>query len=93
VPWWLTVLALVCYAGCYFLLIPVMNANRFASSIIQIEAGQTVADSGPYRLVRHPMYAVGIVLWFWMPLALGSFIALPGVALITPILIWRLLNE
>jgi protein-S-isoprenylcysteine O-methyltransferase Ste14 len=93
VPWWLTALALPGYAGCYFLFIPVLNANRFASSIIQIEAGQTVADTGPYRLVRHPMYAVGIVLWFWMPLALGSFTALPLVALIIPILIWRLLNE
>jgi protein-S-isoprenylcysteine O-methyltransferase Ste14 len=93
VPWWLTALALLGYAGCYFLFIPVLNANRFASSIIQIEAGQTVADTGPYRLVRHPMYAVGIVLWFWMPLALGSFTALPLVALIIPILIWRLLNE
>lgn len=93
VPWWLTALALLGYAGCYLLFIPVMKANRFAASIIQIETGQTIADNGPYRLVRHPMYAVGIVLWLWMPLALGSMVALPVAVLIIPVLMWRLLNE
>ena len=54
VPWWLTALALLGYAGCFLLYIPVMNANRFASSIIRIESGQVVADAGPDRLVREP---------------------------------------
>ena len=93
VPWWLTVLALLLYAGAYFLFVPVLNANRFAASIIQVEAGQTVAEKGPYRLVRHPMYSVALFLWLWIPLALGSFVALPVIALIAPILVWRLLNE
>ena len=93
VPWWLTWLALLCYAGSYLLLIPVCNANRFAATIIQIEAGQTVADRGPYRLVRHPMYSVSLLIWLWIPLALGSFVLLPAVAFIVPILVLRLLNE
>jgi protein-S-isoprenylcysteine O-methyltransferase Ste14 len=93
VPWWLTWLALLFYAGSYLLLIPVCNANRFAATIIQIEAGQTVADRGPYRLVRHPMYSVSLLIWLWIPLALGSFVVLPAVAFIVPILVVRLLNE
>ena len=93
VPWWLTWLALLCYAGSYLLLIPVCNANRFAASVVQIEAGQTVADRGPYRLVRHPMYSVSLLIWLWIPLALGSFVVLPAVAFIVPILMLRLLNE
>jgi protein-S-isoprenylcysteine O-methyltransferase Ste14 len=93
VPWWLTVLALLGYAGCYLLFIPVFNANRFAASVIQTEAGQTVADKGPYRLVRHPMYSVSLAVWFWLPLALGSFIALPVAALMAPVIVLRLLNE
>ncbi len=93
VPWWLTWLALLLYAGSYLLLIPVCNANRFAASIIQIEAGQTVADRGPYRLVRHPMYSISLLIWLWIPLALGSFVVLPVVAFIVPILVLRLLNE
>jgi protein-S-isoprenylcysteine O-methyltransferase Ste14 len=93
VPTWLTLLAMACSAGLYILFVPVMNANRFAASIIRVETGQTVADSGPYRVVRHPMYAVGILVWFWTPLALGSFIALLAVVLIMLVFVWRLLNE
>jgi protein-S-isoprenylcysteine O-methyltransferase Ste14 len=93
VPWWLTVLALLGYAGCYLLFIPVFNANRFAASVIQTEAGQTIADRGPYRWVRHPMYSVSLAVWFWLPLALGSFIVLPVAALMVPVIVMRLLNE
>lgn len=93
VPWWLTMLALLGYAGCYFLFIQVLKANRFAASVIQIEAGQVVADTGPYRLVRHPFYSVSLLLWLCTPPALGSFIALPVNLLILPVVVWRLLNE
>lgn len=92
-PWWLSVLALLFNAVCYLLYIPVYNANRFAASIIQIEAGQTVADRGPYRLVRHPMYALALLVWLWIPLALGSFVMLPLVVLIAAVLVLRLRNE
>lgn len=93
VPWWLTSLALLLYAGSYLLFIPVCNANRFAASIIQVEAGQTVADRGPYRFLRHPMYSVSLLIWLWIPPALGSFVVLPVVMLTIPILVLRLLNE
>ena len=93
VPWWLTLLALALYFGCYLLFIPVLNANRFAASVIQVEASQTIADTGPYRLVRHPMYSVSLGIWFCLPLALGSFVVMPVAALMIPILILRLLNE
>jgi protein-S-isoprenylcysteine O-methyltransferase Ste14 len=39
------------------------------------------------------MYSVSLAVWFWLPLALGSFIALPMAALIAPIIVLRLLNE
>jgi len=93
VPWWLTLLALAFYLVCYLLFIPVLNANRFAAAIIQIEAGQTIADTGPYRLVRHPLYSVSLGIWLCLPLALGSFVVLPIAVLMVPILIFRLLNE
>lgn len=93
VPGWLTTLALFGYAGCHLLFIPVFKANRFAASVIQVESGQTIADKGPYRFVRHPMYSVSLAVWFWVPLALGSLVALPVAALIAPIIVLRLLNE
>jgi protein-S-isoprenylcysteine O-methyltransferase Ste14 len=93
VPWWLSVLALPGYVICFFLFVPVLNANRFAASIIQTESGQVVADTGPYRIVRHPMYSVSLAIWFWIPLALGSWLALPAILLLLGLLVWRLLDE
>lgn len=93
VPAWLTLLTLALIAGCQILFIRVMIANRFAASVIQVEASQTIADTGPYRFVRHPMYAVGIAQNCLTPLALGSFVVWPMFVLIIPILVWRLLNE
>ena len=93
VPAWLTLLALASIAGCQVIFIWVMDANRFAASIIQVEAGQTIADTGPYQFVRHPMYAAGIVQSCFTPLALGSFVVWPVFVLFIPILVWRLLNE
>lgn len=93
VPVWLTVLALLVIVACQVLIFRVMQSNAFAASVIRIEAGQTIAADGPYRRVRHPMYAVWCVQWLFVPLALGSFVTLPIGALATPIFVWRLLNE
>jgi len=93
VPLWLTLLALLVILDCHLLFFWVMSVNRFAASIIQVEAGQTVAATGPYRLVRHPMYLGIVVSQFATPLALGSFIALPAFVLLTPIIVLRLLSE
>jgi protein-S-isoprenylcysteine O-methyltransferase Ste14 len=93
VPWWLTLLALLLVTACYLLFFWVLKANRFAATIIQVESGQTVTDTGPYCIVRHPMYSGGAVLWLATPLALGSFVALPAFALLIPLVVFRLLNE
>ena len=93
VPLWLTLLALALILGCQLLIFWVVNVNRYAARIIQVETGQTVAATGPYRLVRHPMYSATIVLWLAAPLALGSFVVWPAFALMIPIIVFRLLNE
>jgi protein-S-isoprenylcysteine O-methyltransferase Ste14 len=93
VPAWLTLLALALILGCQCLIFWVVNVNRYAARIIQVEPGQTVADTGPYRVVRHPMYSATVVIWLAAPLALGSMVAWPAFALIIPLIIFRLLNE
>lgn len=93
VPGWLTALALLLIAAGYLLFYLVMKANRYAASIIQLESGQTVTDTGPYRFVRHPMYLGFLILWLAAPLALGSFVTVPVFALALPLLVFRLLNE
>ena len=77
----------------FLLVFMVLKANTYAASTIQIAAGQKVISSGPYALVRHPMYAGVFPLLVGMPLALGSWLGLPVVLLIMPTLIWRLLDE
>jgi len=71
----------------------IMKVNRFAARTIQVEPGQEVISSGPYRIVRHPMYLGGSVMFLFTPLALGSYFALPAFALLIPVVVLRLLNE
>lgn len=63
--------------------------NRARTSL----AGRTVISTGPYRIIRHPMYLGVVVMWLFAPLALGSFVALPAFALLIPVVVFRLLNE
>ncbi|MBM3136335.1 MAG: isoprenylcysteine carboxylmethyltransferase family protein [Chloroflexi bacterium] len=58
-----------------------MLVNRFFSAVVRIQTdrGHTVVSDGPYRFVRHPAYAGGVVANLAGPLALGSVWALiPG---------------
>lgn len=59
-----------------------MSANNFFSPLVRIqeERGHRVADTGPYRIIRHPGYAGAILFSIGIPLLLGSWWALiPGV--------------
>lgn len=72
-----------------------MLANRYYSAVVRIQAdrGHTVVDSGPYRLMRHPSYAGGILADVFGPLSLGSLWALiPGV-LLSAIIVYRTARE
>ncbi len=71
----------------------VMKTNTFASTTIQVEAGQSVIQAGPYALVRHPMYFGMAAMALGSPLALGSYVAVPVFALLVPVLIYRLIHE
>ena len=71
----------------------VVKENSYAASTIQIAEGQEVISTGPYAVVRHPMYAGALLLLIGMPLALGSWYGLIGIFLFAPVLIWRLLDE
>ena len=74
----------------YFL---VVRENRYAASTVGVAQGQTVVSTGPYAIVRHPMYAGAILVLVGAPFALGSWWGL----LLTPVFValfaWRLLNE
>jgi len=93
VPLWLTILSqLIVFAG-YLITLWVMKENSFASRTVEIEEGQKVISTGPYRLVRHPMYFGAVLMLLFMSLALGSWWSLPGFLLAIPLIVLRLLNE
>ena len=71
----------------------VFKQNTFTSAIIELAPDQTVISTGPYALVRHPMYAGGLVMLLGMPIALGSWWGLLVIVAMTPALIWRLVDE
>ncbi len=71
----------------------VFKENSFGASNITTEAGQKVISTGPYALLRHPMYAGVLVLLIGVPLALGSFWCLLVLAIAIPGLVLRILDE
>jgi protein-S-isoprenylcysteine O-methyltransferase Ste14 len=71
----------------------VFRENSFASGVIEVNAEQKVVATGPYALVRHPMYSGAIVMLLGVPLALGSRWGLLLVIPITLVIGWRLLDE
>jgi protein-S-isoprenylcysteine O-methyltransferase Ste14 len=71
----------------------VFRENSFSSATIEMAPDQRVISTGPYALVRHPMYAGALILLLGIPIALGSWWGLLVVAAMLPALIWRLINE
>jgi protein-S-isoprenylcysteine O-methyltransferase Ste14 len=71
----------------------VFRANTFASSIVEVTANQRVITTGPYALVRHPMYSAALVMLAATPIALGSFVALVVVPLFCGAVALRVVHE
>ena len=77
----------------YILYAEVLRENTYLSRTIEIQENQKVIDTGLYAIVRHPMYAVTILLFLTIPLVLGSIISFI-IFLIYPIIIGkRIKNE
>jgi protein-S-isoprenylcysteine O-methyltransferase Ste14 len=77
----------------YLFIFLVFRENSYASRIVEVEAGQRVITSGPYALVRHPMYLGFTVMFLATPPALGSLWALPVFLLLPVFLAFRIRNE
>ena len=77
----------------FYLVFRVFKENSFASGTIEIGAEQRVIMTGPYALVRHPMYVGALVMLVGVPLALGSLWGLVALVPMTVVLVARLLDE
>jgi protein-S-isoprenylcysteine O-methyltransferase Ste14 len=71
----------------------VFKENTYSSSTIEVAPDQEVISTGPYALVRHPMYAGALVMLVGIPIALGSWWGLLVLAVMAPALVWRLVDE
>jgi protein-S-isoprenylcysteine O-methyltransferase Ste14 len=71
----------------------VFKENTFTSATIELAPDQKVISTGPYALVRHPMYAGALVMLLGIPIALGSWWGILVVVAMMPALLWRLFDE
>ena len=92
-PAWVTIIASVLFLVAYALYAEVMRENAYLSRTIKVEEGQTVVDTGLYGIVRHPMYAVTILLFLMIPIVLGSWYALIAFAVYPILIVVRLKAE
>jgi len=90
-PIWMETIAMLLHLPCFWLLWWVMRENTYLSQVVKIDdiRGHKVITTGPYALVRHPMYTVVIALLFAVPVALGSRFSLILAFFLTVLLIVR----
>src|SRR5262249_38357013 len=69
------------------------RANSYTAATVRVEEGQGAISSGPYRLVRHPLYAASMLLFLATPVALGSSRAILPAVLLCLVIVLRLLDE
>ena len=77
----------------YLLFFLVLKENTHASRIIEVGKGQKVISTGPYAIIRHPMYVAVLMMYILSPLALGSYWAVLAVLSLPVLIILRIKNE
>ena len=92
-PQWVSILGTVLFLASYALYAEVLRENTWLSRTIEVQEGQTVVSTGLYGIVRHPMYAVTLVLFLSMPLVLRSALAFVVFLAYPAIIAGRLLDE
>jgi protein-S-isoprenylcysteine O-methyltransferase Ste14 len=92
-PVWLVIVSNILVFGAYIFIFFVFKENTYASTVIQVHNKQHVITTGPYSIVRHPMYLGMVIMSLFMPLALGSYFSLIPMLLIIPITLFRIKSE
>lgn len=77
----------------YIAILQVLKVNSYASRVVEVEKDQKVITTGPYALVRHPMYSALLIMLLATPTALGSYWSYIPFFAFFPLLVIRLLNE
>lgn len=89
----IVVAALILSLGAYLMVLRVFLENRWAGRTVETWVDQKVVDTGPYKIVRHPMYTAAIALMLATPVALGSYWGIVGALVYIPVFVFRVRNE
>lgn len=92
-PKWVPWVAAAVFLLSYALYAEVMRENAYLSRTVSVAEGQQVVDTGMYGIVRHPMYAVTLVLFLSMPLVLGSLFSFVIMLAYIPMIAVRIRGE
>ncbi|HEX9062948.1 MAG TPA: isoprenylcysteine carboxylmethyltransferase family protein, partial [Clostridia bacterium] len=93
VPVWIVIISNAVVLFGYIFIFRVFKENSYASTIIQVEKEQQVITTGPYSIVRHPMYLGLLLMLLFTPLALGSYWAVIPFLMALPMNILRIKSE
>jgi len=93
VPYYLSLISIAGIWAGFYLMFLVFKENSFASGTITVEENQKLISTGPYSVVRHPMYSGVLLLFISTPLLLGSFFGLLFSGLLIALFIFRIINE
>jgi protein-S-isoprenylcysteine O-methyltransferase Ste14 len=93
VPSYVSVIGDLLVAAGFLVIFLVYKENSFTSATIDVYRGQTVVCTGPYGLLRNPMYMGALLLFIGIPLALGAWGGLATLTVMTPVLVFRLFEE
>jgi protein-S-isoprenylcysteine O-methyltransferase Ste14 len=93
VPVWVTIFGDSLILAGFMMVFVVFKANSYTSGIIEVAPEQKVISTGPYAVVRHPMYSGALLMLIGIPLALGSWWGELANVVMTAALACRLLNE
>lgn len=93
VPIAVIVLSDVVFLFGYYLFFLTLKENPYAARTIEVEKNQKVITTGPYAIVRHPMYSAVLLIMTVTPLCLGSYWGMLAVIPIFPLIFFRILNE
>ena len=92
-PRWIVWTAAALFLLGYLLYAEVLRENVWLSRTVEVQEDQKVIDTGLYGVVRHPMYAVTVLLFLSMPLVLGSPLSFAVMLGYLPIIAKRIRNE
>ncbi|HEY4325774.1 MAG TPA: isoprenylcysteine carboxylmethyltransferase family protein [Mucilaginibacter sp.] len=93
VPLFVVVIGNILIVAGFYIVFLVFKENTFTSAIIEVSDEQTIISTGPYAIVRHPMYIGALVLLLGTPIALGSWWGLITIVPISAVIVWRLVDE